>query len=305
MRKRTKRLIAIGVFVPCLAAIAAIAIPFWNHGHTGAALNASTSGSVPGRAAEVVPEGDRTLKVMTLNIAHGRRKAFHQALQKRTTIEANLDEVAKVFLREGPDIVALQEADGPSIWSGNFDHVDYLARSAGFSHHCRGEHVEGMKLSYGTALLSRLPLDDCRSITFAPSPPTFSKGFVVGTIQWPGRPDLKVDVVSLHLDFSRKSVRQKQIQKMITELSQRENPLIIMGDFNCDWAGKEPSLRTLAEQLDVVADKPAAEDMLTFPKSKKRLDWVLVSPELELVEYKTIPDTLSDHHGVVAVLRPT
>ena len=29
-----------------------------------------------------------------------------------------------------PDVVALQEADGPSGWSGNFDHVATLARQA-------------------------------------------------------------------------------------------------------------------------------------------------------------------------------
>jgi len=199
--------------------------------------------------------------------------------------------------------VALQEADGPSIWSGRFDHVEHLAGNAGFSHHCRGEHVKGMKLSYGTALLSRLALDDCRSVTFAPSPPTLSKGFVVGTIQWPGRPGLQVDCVSVHLDFSRKSVRRKQVRKMITELAERENPLIIMGDFNCEWTGKDRSLRTLAKELDLVAYKPTAEDMPTFPKLKKRLDWLLVSPELEFVEYRTVPDAVSDHRGVVAVLR--
>lgn len=243
------------------------------------------------------------LKVMTLNVAHGRKDGWHQALRKRSTIEANLDEIVKVLVREEPDMVTLQEADGPSFWSGNFDHVEHLARGGRFSHHCRGEHVQGMKLSYGTALLSRLPLNDCRSITFAPSPPTFSKGFVVGTIQWPGRTGLEVDVVSVHLDFSRKLVREKQVRRMIAELSERDNPLIIMGDFNCEWTGKDRSLRTLAEKLDLAAYQPTADDMPTFPKSKKRLDWVLVSPELEFVKYKTIPDTLSDHHGVIAVLK--
>ena len=291
------------VAVVCLAAIAAVAVPFWTRGRAATTLIATANGSAPTRAAEPAPKGNPTLKVMTLNVAHGRRKSLHQALQKRAKIEANLDAIAKVLKREGPHVVALQEADGPSIWSGRFDHVEYLAGNAGFSHHCRGEHVKGMKLSYGTALLSRLELKDCRSVTFAPSPPTLSKGFVVGTIQWPGRPGLQVDCVSVHLDFSRKSVRRKQVRKMITELAERENPLIIMGDFNCEWTGRDRSLRTLAKELDVVAYKPTAEDMPTFPKLKKRLDWLLVSPELEFVEYKTVPDAVSDHRGVVAVLR--
>jgi len=53
----------------------------------------------------------------------------------------------------------------------------------------------------------------------------------------------------------------------------------------------------------MAAYQPKAENMSTFPKLKKRLDWILVSPELEFVEYQIIPDTLSDHHGVLALLR--
>ena len=304
MKKRTRRLLTAAAIVAGLALLGAVAIPLWTHGDSGAALASCESENVSTEASKVPPaHNDGTLTVMTLNVAHGRKRGFHQALKKRATIESNLDDIADVLKREGPDVVALQEADGPSGWSGGFNHVEYLAVGGGLEHFCRGEHVKGMKLSYGTALLSRLPLEESRSVTFAPSPPTFSKGFVVATVAWPGRPDSQVDVVSVHLDFARKSVRGKQIQKLIDELSARENPLIVMGDFNCQWDGKDKSLRTLAEGLDLVAPEPAAGDMATFPKTGKRLDWILASPELEFVEYRTVTDVLSDHYGVVAVLR--
>jgi hypothetical protein len=35
-----------------------------------------------------------------------------------------------------------------------------------------------------------------------------------------------------------------------------------------------------------------------------RLDWILVSDELEFGGYRTLPDQLSDHLGVVAEIRP-
>lgn len=41
----------------------------------------------------------------------------------------------KVITRENPHVVALQEADGPSFWSGKFNHVDYLARTGGYSYY--------------------------------------------------------------------------------------------------------------------------------------------------------------------------
>ena len=72
------------------------------------------------------------LRLMSLNIAHARRKAQHQSLLKDTTIRRNLELIAGVLERERPDVVALQEADGPSFWSGGFDHVTALAEPGGF-----------------------------------------------------------------------------------------------------------------------------------------------------------------------------
>ena len=57
-----------------------------------------------------------TLKVVTLNLAHGRRDAWRQALLKRATIRANLDEIVRILIHQQPDVVALQEADAQSLW---------------------------------------------------------------------------------------------------------------------------------------------------------------------------------------------
>ncbi|MBN2514830.1 MAG: endonuclease/exonuclease/phosphatase family protein [Deltaproteobacteria bacterium] len=248
--------------------------------------------------------GKRTfLKVMTLNVAHGRKDGRHQLFRKKDTIKANLNDISAVLRRMSPDLVALQEADGPSVWSGNFDHVRYIARNAGYAYSVRGDHVKGKTNSYGTALMSHLCMNGSLSIQFAPSPPTFSKGVVISTVKVPGDPDIEVDVVSVHLDFSRKSVRGKQVQEIINALSHRKRPLIMMGDFNCEWAAKEPTLRILAEEFNLKAYRPEAFDMKTYPKSKKRLDWILISPEFEFITYNVVQDTISDHCGVIADLK--
>jgi endonuclease/exonuclease/phosphatase family metal-dependent hydrolase len=251
------------------------------------------------------PETNRrdTLRVMTLNVAHGRRDGFHQALQRRERIEKNLSAIAAELERVEPDLVALQEADGPSIWSGRFDHVHYLASSARFASYVRGEHVKRFNLTYGTALLSQIPLDDAVSVTFAPSPPTLTKGFVVGAVAWPGEPQTLIDVVSVHLDFARKSVRDAQVQELARMLGQRKRPMIVMGDFNCEWTSKGSPLKRLAESLGLKVHQPDAKGMTTFPTLGTRLDWVLISPELEFAGYQTLTSTLSDHLGVVAELK--
>ncbi len=301
--KRAVRWVAAGA--SCLLAIAligAIAVPLWLRGPALVAGGLVAAQSDPARSVDDANKERSVLSVMTLNVAHGRGNGRHQALQKGETIKANLDAIAEVLLREEPDLVALQEADGPSVWSGKFNHVEHLAEAGRLTYFLRAEHVKGLKLSYGTALLSRIPLTDTASVTFAPSPPTLSKGFVMGVFPWPGSPDVEIAAVSVHLDFARRKVRRSQVEEMVAVLSKQQRPLIIMGDFNCEWSGKDRTLRTLAEQLGVRPYEPTAPDMITFAKSNKRLDWILISPELEFVSHDTLDDALSDHRVVVAKL---
>jgi endonuclease/exonuclease/phosphatase family metal-dependent hydrolase len=239
------------------------------------------------------------LTVMTFNVAHGRADGHNQAFLKKQTIVGNLDKIASAVREVSPDIVALEEADGPSMWSGRFNHVAHLAEAAGYEQAFRGEHVSGLKLSYGTALLSHYPLENRASITFAPSPPTFTKGFVVGEISVPGCGP--ITVVAVHLDFARESVREEQVKRLVEELAERPRPMIMMGDFNCDW-DDEATLPTLAEQLDLRVFEPDSTTT-TFPKLGKRLDWIFVSDEIEFVGYEVGEEGLSDHRPVIARLR--
>jgi endonuclease/exonuclease/phosphatase family metal-dependent hydrolase len=274
-------------------------VPLLTH---GPAQQPAVSGALDGVPEHLEGPTDE-LVVMTLNLAHGRSNGFHQALQSKKKIVGNLVRVSRVIHREQPHVVAVQEADGPSLWSGQFDHVRFLAAETGFKHWARGEHVVGLRTRYGTGLLSRLPSHDPFSVTFPPSPPTLSKGFVVTTVTLPGPSNSPrhVDVVSIHLDFARSSVRRRQIQTLIRTLADRPNPRILMGDFNTDWL-KEPSLRTLCEGLDLHAWKPEFTDTGTFLFSGKRLDWILTSPQLRFISRQVLPDTLSDHQAVVARL---
>ena len=241
------------------------------------------------------------LRIMTLNIAHGAKSGFNQIFLPTTVIKSNLQNIGSLLLREKPDLVALQEADGPSLWSGNFSHVNYLANNANYPYAFQGEHVKGLRLSYGTAFLSKTQISDPVSYTFKPSPPTLTKGFVVGTIYWPGKPNRKIDVVSLHLDFFRGSVRKNQVTELVSKLSKQKNPLIIMGDFNSGWRVKSP-MEVLATKLDLKTYKPEENEIATFPLTNKRIDWILISREMDFLSYQVLPDSVSDHKGVLAQL---
>ena len=241
------------------------------------------------------------LRVASLNIAHGRKDSINQLLVFEDDFRGNLDDVARALEEYRPHVVALQEADAKSRWSGGFDHVAYLASAAGYPWWVHEVNAENWLFSFGTALLSVLPLSETVTHTFEASPPTLDKGFVLAQIDWSsgdGKSSRKVDILSVHLDFSRQSVRQQQISEMVGILSRRNNPTIIMGDFNSEWLAEESVIKELTEKSRFVTYMPASSDYATY--KNKRLDWVLVSNDMEFVSYRVLPDTLSDHAMILA-----
>lgn len=249
------------------------------------------------------PPAEGSLRLVTWNVAHGRADAFHQALLPRDEVERNLGLIAEVLRHERADLVALQEADGPSAWSGNFDHVSYLSEQTRLDFSFRGDHNPFDHLgdlSSGTALVSRLPLAESVSQPFAANWRD-TKGFVVSAVEVPGT-NRTIDVVSLHLDFLNPGERREQVLALAEALEGRDRPLVVLGDMNC--AGAAEAFRLFEELLDV---RPYRPELLepTFPAAApaRRIDWVLISDDLEFTGYRTLDARLSDHLGVVADIR--
>ena len=241
-----------------------------------------------------------TLRIATLNLAHGRKDSFSQFFLSNSTIKNNLKDIAEILNRHKPHVVAFQEADSVET----FNHVQYLASQAKYPWRAHASNIDFWKFSYGTALMSVLPFTQSIEHTFASSPPTFNKGFVLAQLEWPSSDNKmirKVDVISVHLDFTRQSVREQQIKEMIDVLSLRKNPTIIMGDFNSEWLKGETAIKKLLTTTRFITYKPESSGHNTY--GNKRLDWVLITNELEFVDYRVLPDILSDHQMVITEIR--
>ncbi|UCC55060.1 MAG: endonuclease/exonuclease/phosphatase family protein [Gammaproteobacteria bacterium] len=251
---------------------------------------------------EPVATYQAVIKVMTLNLAHGRGSSFHQLLLDDAETLNNLHEISDLLCNERPDVVAFQEADAPSFWSGGLDHIAWLADTSNFKQHVHGRHADGIGVSYGTALMSTLELRTAEAITFDPAYSLTPKGFVVSTINWPAAPEVEVDVVSVHLAFSSEAARRKQARELIDVLRERNRPVIIMGDLNSDWQDGQSSVRYLSEALELEIYLPGHPGLETFPGLNRRLDWILVSADFEFRSYRRLPDVVSDHRAVVAEL---
>lgn len=250
--------------------------------------------------------GDRdrnSIRVMTLNVAHGRAMARTQAGIARADIERNLDRVAKLVRDVGPDVVAMQEADGPSTWSGGFSHVEYVAEETSMPGTCHGHHFTirrfPVMIQYGAALLSTGSLSDCQSVRFKMDR-WDTKGFVRATMTLDDR---TVTVVSVHLDYRSAERRMVQARMMVDDLRTVDGPLIVLGDFNSD--GREgDSLRFACDALNLSRHAPdsTVRAEATYPANEplERIDWILISDAFRFVGHQVCDSVVSDHRAVWA-----
>jgi len=248
-----------------------------------------------------------SLSVLTLNLAHGRKDAFNQMFQRTKTTRKNLEEIAGFLSNSGADVIALQEADSSSRWSGKFNHVEFVSAKSPYPCRIHASHATKYMYDFGTALLSRVPFTDRLLHTFTPSPPTTNKGFVMGQVLWnPGgqlSEPIAVSIISVHLDFSRKSVRESQTTEMRDMLPDIGNPVIILGDFNTDWSQDDSALKAIVGSGNLKVYEPEANGLGTYKSGKHRLDWILISNDLEFVSYDVPQVILSDHMPVQATVR--
>lgn len=98
-------------------------------------------------------------------------------------------------------------------------------------------------------MLSRYPIVQATGVDFLPTPPTTNKGFTLERISIDKEHDPNaneevlngrfIDIVSLHLDFSRQSNREQQLAQLSNVTGNYKMPKIITGDFNGHWFNNE------------------------------------------------------------------
>jgi endonuclease/exonuclease/phosphatase family metal-dependent hydrolase len=254
-----------------------------------------------GTSAPGVHDGE-TLRVATLNIAHGRGGSLNQMLIGKSQIERNIDTAADLLAKQSAHVIALQELDVDSRWAGNFDHAARLMEGGRMNCAVVGLHAQTWLYRFGTGLLSEVRLTEPRVLDFEPTPPTTTKGLVSATMKWRQGEQVKsVRIASVHLDFSRKGARKRQLADIITAINESPVPIILMGDFNEQWGSEDSVLRRLVVEAGMKVYQPESDELSTY--KSKRLDWILVSRELFFVSHQVVGEEVSDHRMVIAELR--
>lgn len=244
---------------------------------------------------------------------HGRntKSPIFPPAVNRKQIQDNLEKISELIKKYNPDIVTLQEVDQYSVLSGGFDQFAYLKEKLKYPYKFFAPScsviIFGKRIFVsGNAIFSRYPLENCKSFNFNFSFPTERQGFVVADLKLPENKTHTIFSVHLvWLDLMRlssKFSRAHQLNLVEKVILERKNPVIVAGDMNCDFLGKEKSLKFFTDQIGLRVYNPENKNLNTHPSwsSKKRIDWILCSKNINFTSHQTISDRVSDHLAVFA-----
>jgi endonuclease/exonuclease/phosphatase family metal-dependent hydrolase len=249
------------------------------------------------------------LRILTLNIAHGRGLSLYQGLHRAKAIEHNLSKIAYLLKRISPDIAALQEVDEDSHWNKRIDLLEYLQEAGDFGYRQMGINTlrEGrMPLAYGNGVLSQLPIEHSDNQAFG-NATLGEKGFLYTEHTLPSG---HLPVVNLHLDYKSRLRRIEQVERLIEYLDERHREKgqetyfspIICGDFNS--RDRKPSdavlhlFRYLQNQCDYQLFPAGGR---TFPSLMPihGLDFIFVPPQFRVRRSMVLRAYVSDHCPVL------
>ena len=218
-----------------------------------------------------------------------------------TPAAPDYDAVAAVIKKGKADVVFLQEVDRFTTRSGKVDQLAELAKRTNmpFSYYGKTHDtflVGGGEL--GIAFLSKYNLSDIKQTEYPavagePSP----RILIQATIRVNDR---LVTVACTHLGLTQE-VREVQVADLINKLSASPYPVIFGGDLN---ALPESSIITSLLNNGFVKTNRLTTNTIESDKPTRQIDYIMYRPaeKLKVISHTVLPDAVSDHLAVVAVL---
>lgn len=254
-----------------------------------------------------LPQRGDELTVMTYNIQQGVDYLGNK----------NYENQLKLIRRVDPDIICLQESDTTRISGGNSDVVRYFAQSLHYHSYYGPKTVTG---TFGTAILSRFPLHNCRTVF------TYSDVDEVGTsvseVNVDGR---RVTIFNSHPAGSH-DAKNAHIEALVQRVTNAEY-VVAAGDYNfrqgspyygklvyClkdSWLSRWPDgvgdMRTAGIQRSQGDDQSAKGKWINehLLRMDDRIDHIFLSQNFEVLNsvYLPVPASETDHPAHWAVIR--
>jgi endonuclease/exonuclease/phosphatase family metal-dependent hydrolase len=248
-------------------------------------------------AADAQPQAaDRELTVASYNIHHA----------EGVDGELDLDRIAGDIRETDAEVVGLQEVD--NHWSERSDFQDQakeLAEELGM-HYAYAANLDreplepgGERRQYGTAILSEYPILESEN-TLLPRPNNGEqRGLLEALINVKGVP---VRVYNTHLQHNSRAERTAQVAAILEQVGEFEEPSVLVGDLNA--RPEDPELQPLYASFEDAWVEGGEGPGYTYPAENpdRRIDYVLVSPDIEVRDAEVLQTLASDHLPVVAEL---
>ena len=220
----------------------------------------------------------KTLKIMTYNIQQANDDAGEKSYQEQLALIKQVD----------PDIIGFQESDSARISLGNNDYIRYYANQLGYHAYFGPKTVTG---TYGTAILSKFPLENPRSLF------TYSDQDEIGTAE----AEITVGgsqftIFNVHPDGSDEA--KLVFTRTVLDRANEKPDVIAIGDYNLrGWEESYLLIDGVYKNAWMDVYPTGIDENGLDMSGENRIDHIFVSPHLEVRNpvYLLPPDSRTDH----------
>jgi endonuclease/exonuclease/phosphatase family metal-dependent hydrolase len=238
------------------------------------------AGSVIQPMVNPQPTEQRSLTVMSYNL--------HQSFGMDNKLD--LEEVLDAIRQADADVIGFQEADAGRVPSMSVDQVLWLSRKLNM-HSVYGPSWGD---TYGVAVLSRYPIVSHERYLLTSEEQ--QRSCLEARIDVRGR---TLTFFSVHLGLN-SGERERQLDEVLTYTAQAAPPKVLVGDLNAHPNSHE--IGRVLGQFDHSYAIAGTGDGYTSPADAPRqtIDYIFVSPDIQVFSAEVIPALGSDHLPVVA-----
>lgn len=230
------------------------------------------------------------MKIMTFNTQH---------CENYMTGKIDFRAVADVILKFDADVVGLNEMRGAGSDPGYEAQMEMLSALTGmkYFYFAKAIDVPG-KGPYGNGILSKIPFVDVENIIIPdPEEKVYKWDYetrCVLKVRLEGGATLLITHMGLNPDEQENAVRT-----VVEEIE--DERCVLMGDFN--MRPENPTLKPIFDRMVDTAAK-FDEEKMSFPSDNpnRKLDYILTSRDVKIIEADIPPITVSDHRPYVAVV---
>lgn len=207
----------------------------------------------------------------------------------------SLDRVARLIKEEHITIAGFNEIESFSLRTGFVNQPRKLARAREMIS-CYGPTLRLRPIGFfGNALLSRYPIIGHENLKLPGFTGREPRCCLKAVLRVPGG---YLTVLLTHLTLNAAD-RKAQVETLAGLVKKEDNPVILMGDFNCSTAELQPLEETMVD----AGGKFGSLGTYPYGNPTHRIDYIFISPDITCTRFHIPNCDASDHLPIVADLR--